>query len=1006
MILKFQENITEIPKKYRHMVKDFYKTPTGTWMIDLVDGYTTSYGTNYIENKYKKDCLYELMNEVSADKLEEALLYHGSPNKSLTKLEIGKEKTTGDEFGAGIYLTTDYNEAREYSGPDGRVYSVSLNTENLYNLKELLPQNIKEIVKSDLLDNKDIRNQIVRYNRKHYEVTDNKIGFKFYINKKQEWKSLDGTYLGNMPNVNKEGNKIIVTYTDYEDIDSAIEKLTGDDLQKILSHNMDPNVFVKLIIRAGYDGIITHNDNWYIIYKNEDTVKIVESKYKVEEASRNELLALAKMQTKTRYEKAAGYKGFSIVDIDTSMLLRDDTITVTCNVGKYYDTIQLMDVLIWIQMESERNPNNQVNTKAITAALMEAIDALEIKVDCTCPDFCLEENTKIKLLNGEVVKVKDLKTKFDNNEELWVYSTDENGDFKPGKVKDVWISGQVSKMIKVTLDNGKEIITTPNHKYMLRDGSYISAENLQEQQSLMPLYFRYTNGYENVKLNSKKTTQYHSVYKIVADTLLKDKIEEAKIRSGEEIIQIHHKDFDKLNNYPSNLEPKGKLEHWMYHAKLGGDNIQAFIKGGQQFWKEDPRRFEAREKQRKAARDYQLNMWKSFTPEEKQKYIQKCQCSQDSEKLSRSLKEVWNNYSEEEKEARLNKSNIFRNNNPMKNKEFLESEKIKERNKRISEKLKKFHSSMTSKEKSEMYGWAKGKAFTEDHKIKISKSLQGRTFTKEHLEHLRESGKRQAQQNKESRCLRNLNELIAANIEITPENFLNNRRPGDPHYNKVFNSFEDMLNHYGIAYNHKVISVQEIIYDKPINVYDIEVEDYHNFYVDAGVVLHNCYRFAYQATQLGYKYGKPENRPANITNPHNYGSSCKHLISMLSNKKWLQQVTGTIMDWVVKNIDKVNEFLRPKEGMELTLPNELARQNAKLGFYSKLFKDKLEDEPEEEVEDNVDNNNDTDNSNDNNDNVEDNKNNNQNNSNNINSDNGDDLDDSNINSDEEKEDNG
>ena len=152
MILKFQENITEIPKKYRHMVKDFYKTPTGTWMIDLVDGYTTSYGTNYIENKYKKDCLYELMNEVSADKLEEALLYHGSPNKSLTKLEIGKEKTTGDEFGAGIYLTTDYNEAREYSGPDGRVYSVSLNTKNLYNLKELLPQNIKEIVKSELLD--------------------------------------------------------------------------------------------------------------------------------------------------------------------------------------------------------------------------------------------------------------------------------------------------------------------------------------------------------------------------------------------------------------------------------------------------------------------------------------------------------------------------------------------------------------------------------------------------------------------------------------------------------------------------------------------------------------------------------------------------------------------------------------------------------------------------------------------------------------------------------------
>lgn len=507
-IIAFNEAyLNTIPAKYKHMVKDFYKTATGSWMIDLEDGYTTSYGTDYIECRFKRDCIWELINEVSADRLDEALLYHGSPNKSLTKLEIGKEKTTGDEFGSGIYLTKDYDEAKGYSGPEGRVYKVSLNNDNLYNLKELLPQSIKEIVKSELLDDKDIRNQIVRYNRKQYEVNDNKTGFEFYTNKKQEWETLDGTYFGNLPKVNKEGNKIIVTYSDYEDMDSAVDKLTGDDLQKTLSHNMDPNVFVELIIRAGYDGIITHDDNWYIIYRNEDSVRIEESKHKVEEASRNELLALTKSQTVTRYNKAAGYKGFSIVDIDTTMLLRDDTITVTCRVGNYYDTIQLMDVLIWIQMESERNENNQVNTKAITAALMEAIDALEIKVNCTCGD-------------------------------------------------------------------------------------------------------------------------------------------------------------------------------WQY-------------------------------------------------------------------------------------------------------------------------------------------------------------------------------------------------------------------------------------------------------------------------------------RFAYQATQLDYKYGKPENRPANITNPKNYGALCKHLTSMLSNKKWLQQVTGTIMDWIEKNIDQVNKYLRVKEGQELTLPNELARKNAKIGFYSKLFKDKLKDEPEEEVENDNNDNNDT-----------------------------------------------
>ena len=109
--------------------------------------------------------------------------------------------------------------------------------------------------------------------------------------------------------------------------------------------------------------------------------------YQLTEASRNELLALAKSDTITRYKKSAQYKGFNIVDIDTTSIFRTDTITVTCKVGDYYDTVEMNDILIWIQMEAERNPNNQVNTKVVTQAIMESIDALEIKINCTCPDF-------------------------------------------------------------------------------------------------------------------------------------------------------------------------------------------------------------------------------------------------------------------------------------------------------------------------------------------------------------------------------------------------------------------------------------------------------------------------------------------------------------------------------------------------------------------------------------------------------------------------------------------
>lgn len=613
-------------------------------------------------------------------------------------------------------------------------------------------------------------------------------------------------------------------------------------------------------------------------------------------------------------------------------------------------------------------------------------------------DFCLEENTSIKLLNGQVVSVKQLKDMFDNNEELWVYSTDENGDFKPGKVNDVWISGVSDKMVKVTLDNGKEIITTPNHKYMMRDGSYKEAQDLVEYDSLMPLYFSYSKGYENVKLNSKKTTQFHSVYKIVSNEVNIDKIEEAKLRTNEDIIQIHHKDFNKLNNYPCNLYPMGKMEHWMYHASLGGNNLEALQEGSKRFWSSSPKRFEAREKQKQAAREYQLNMWKNFTPEEKQNYINKTKHSIDKVKLSKSLKNVWERYSSQEREERLNNSNNFVINNPMLDKDFLQSEKMLQRNKKLSQSLKKFHSSTTSKERSELYGWSEGVRLTDTHKQNISKSISN--YHKEHPEHFElykdkileggNKGREIRRQNKlnsmtpEGRSIylftEKLNKINTQKFTPKEKNiighikpiliniFKNNEDFTEDNYNKyrpltngptlqrlnnIIGDWGTICDMYQLNYNHKVMKVEILEYVEPIPVYDISVEKYHNFYVDAGVMLHNCYRFAYQATVWGYKYGKPENRPAPIRNPDGFGALCKHLTAILSNKKWMQQITKTLMDWIEEHIDEVNDFLKLKDDKRLTLPNELARQNAKLRWQNK---DKEQEPDEDNNEDNEEQN--------------------------------------------------
>ncbi|MGH2515690.1 MAG: toprim domain-containing protein, partial [Ktedonobacterales bacterium] len=45
-----------------------------------------------------------------------------------------------------------------------------------------------------------------------------------------------------------------------------------------------------------------------------------------------------------------------------------------------------------------------------------------------------------------------------------------------------------AQVIRVTLDNDESIICTPDHRFMLRDGSYKAAADLAADDSLMPLY--------------------------------------------------------------------------------------------------------------------------------------------------------------------------------------------------------------------------------------------------------------------------------------------------------------------------------------------------------------------------------------------------------------------------------------------------------------------------------------------------------------------------------------
>lgn len=61
----------------------------------------------------------------------------------------------------------------------------------------------------------------------------------------------------------------------------------------------------------------------------------------------------------------------------------------------------------------------------------------------------------------------------------------------------------------------------------------------------------------------------------------------------------------------------------------------------------------------------------------------------------------------------------------------------------------------------------------------------------------------------------------------------------------------------------------------------------------------SAYRFSYHQTRTGVKSGEEENRPSNITNPHdNLGSACKHTLLVLSNISWMIRVASTIFNYI------------------------------------------------------------------------------------------------------------
>jgi len=103
---------------------------------------------------------------------------------------------------------------------------------------------------------------------------------------------------------------------------------------------------------------------------------------------------------------------------------------------------------------------------------------------------CFSGDTKVSLADGRDLSFKKLVKEYKEGKENFCYTIKKDGSIELAKIENPRLTKKNAEVIKIYLDNGEKIICTPDHKFMLKDGSYKEAKDLTKNNSLVPFHRR------------------------------------------------------------------------------------------------------------------------------------------------------------------------------------------------------------------------------------------------------------------------------------------------------------------------------------------------------------------------------------------------------------------------------------------------------------------------------------------------------------------------------------
>ena len=435
---------------------------------------------------------------------------------------------------------------------------------------------------------------------------------------------------------------------------------------------------------------------------------------------------------------------------------------------------------------------------------------------------CFSGDTLIALADGRSLSFKDIIAEQAAGKEHFCYTIRNDGKIGLERIINPHMTKTAAKVLKVTMDNGETLVCTADHPFMMRDGSFKQINEIKPNESLMPLYRKFSdikepgitiNGYEMVLdpindrwLFTHMLADWYNLWQGV----YKEKERE----------HCHHADFNKLNNNPTNIARLSVENHLQLHREHVEKTLhrEDVIKKCLEIrrTKEFREMMSSRMKQPETSqilsdnakaqwenneyKEYMIQKWREFYG------TNEAYRNENKEQLNKNQHEYWGN-----EVNRLNQSrrvSEYYANNP----EAID---------------KKSNFAIAQWKDEVLLEWRREKTqqqWTPEFRSKRA-AAYNKTYYRKTISALKQFEIEQGKLN--------IDAYQAHRLETKDKTLLR----FDTFCTRYFEGDIEKASDAVSKFNHRILSIERL--EEPIDVYDIEVPNTHNFALASGVFVHN-----------------------------------------------------------------------------------------------------------------------------------------------------------------------